>query len=418
MKIVSIKSKAGTVNYSHHIEDLNSFLNTLIKNYLYNLCYGKLKHSQIKVKKIMGCINYFHPLLKPPNVCYDETTKLFRFDDLFLFASIEYNGANYELTFKTVFIESQRTLRIAEKNQVYISGFSSIAVYAKDLLKLLKQESIRNSSIGNKIMTFTSSKYDGSDILSGIEIVELPSITLSNIFIPESKQHQIKRFIYEARNFKKNRTALRYLLAGKPGTGKSNLITAIINEIKGEATVILCNGSELPIEEMFSFCKLFSPVILVIDDLDFLVSNRDTFSNNHTLGNFLNLLDGFLPNEVFLLATTNSKQLIDSAASRPGRFSVVLDIAEIDHKNYLQLIYRETEDEKIISFFNEMTLAELKSKNVSGALLVNLIKQLESCKRMKGEICEEDFSQYFRMLYDGFYASNSESTIKGFGFGA
>jgi len=218
-------------------------------------------------------------------------------------------------------------------------------------------------------------------------------------------------------NYHKNKTPMRYLFSGPPGTGKTNLINAIINETTGKITVILCNSADVPLERLFTFCQIFEPALLVIDDLDFIASDRQMNGQNATLGNLLNLLDGILPKNVFMLATTNSKALIDTAASRPGRFSLIIDLAVLDSKNYLQLIHRETDDEKIISLFDDNTLLDLKSKRITGALLVNLIKQLKSCKSMKGDVTKEDFEQYFDLIYNGFYKSNAETEVKGVGFG-
>jgi len=83
---------------------------------------------------------------------------------------------------------------------------------------------------------------------------------------------------------------------------------------------------------------------LVIDDIDFLVANREDTFDKKSLGTFLQYLDGFIQQNLFILASTNDKKLVDTAASRPGRFDLIIDMSEINSDNYFSLIYRETTD--------------------------------------------------------------------------
>ncbi len=413
--------KVSTPNPTHHIDELRSEANTFIKNYLFSLYHGKLAHPDLQVTKMVGCINYFHPLLKPPYVFYNESTKLLRFDDLLLFTSVDYMGESYEICFKTVFIENNRIGRITEKHQIFLTGFSEEAFYPEMLLRLLKDESVRTSNIRNTVVSLDPLKLSETDLLTKLIIADPPKVKLTDMFLPENKMHQIERFIYEILNYDESKPhqSPRFLLSGAPGTGKTQIVNAILSETVGKITAVVCNGNSFPIDRIFEFCELFGPSLIIIDDLDLVIGERQAYGAPISLRTFLSIMDGVLNrnNNIFILATTNAKHCVDAAASRPGRWSMILDIDEIDSRNYLQLIRRETNDEDILGFFDEKTLAELKSKKVSGALIVSLINNLHSCKRMKGKITKEDFSAYFELIYNGFYKSNAESKIKEVGFG-
>jgi chromosomal replication initiation ATPase DnaA len=414
-----LSKNVNTPKTENLVRELKDTTAVLIKNYLFSLYHDKSFSPNFRVVRFLGYINHHHPMLKAPFVIYNENLGVYRFDDMYLFVTLKIFNQDYEITFKTSFVELARTNRIQERNHMYISSPEGRNADVEEIFKYLKEHAIKKSNLVNKILEFNSYKQDDSDVLSCLRSIKLPKTSLKDVFIPDKKKHHIERFIYEVNNYscvKKN--SIRLLLAGNPGTGKTNLVNAIITETFGKATVILCNGTDFPIDPIFKFCELFEPVILVIDDLDFVVGDRANSVSNDTLSKFLTLLDGVVPRKIFLLATSTKKRVIDTAASRPGRFSVILDIAEIEPQNYLQLVKRETDDKKIIAFFNEKTLSEFKTKKVTGALLVNLIKQLESCKRMKGEITDDDFKDYFEMLYNGFYNSNSEDKVNGFGFNA
>jgi SpoVK/Ycf46/Vps4 family AAA+-type ATPase len=299
---------------------------------------------------------------------------------------------------------------------MWISGISEKAEKAMELANKIVDEAIMTSSLRNKVLKFTQSDFPIRDILSGMKIVEVPLMDINNIFIPENKKEQVNRFIYSINNYHNDKDSLRFLFNGKPGTGKTQLINSIINLTLGKVTVILCNGGNLPINQIIGFCEYFSPCLLIIDDLDFIAGDRKNNCNNAALGDFLQALDGFLPKNVFLLGATNDKTLVDKAASRPGRFDLIIDISEIHPKNYLSLVQRETKNDKIISFFNETTLEDLRRKKVSGAFIVSLVKQLESAIRMKGTITGDDFKEYFDLSHKGFYSFNDDSLITNVGF--
>jgi predicted AAA+ superfamily ATPase len=401
---------------SQYVADVYPLLNVFLKNYIYKLYLKSIEDAIIKVNRFYGMTSFQSAFLTEPKTSYDKDTGLYSFDDDYLFVSAVYENHVYEITFKSIVVKEYGLNKSIQFNNIWISGATPGADKSKELSAILSDEAIKHSNLSGKVMKYTSPKVKSGDLLTNIKIINTPSVKLDDLYIPESKKEQIKRYIYAINNFHKNYLSLRYLFNGKPGTGKTQLLSTIINETLGNITVLVCNGEKLPVSDIFSFCEYFSPCLLIIDDLDFLAGDRSDSLNKAELGNFLQALDGFLPNNVFLLAATNDKKLVDEAASRPGRFDLILDIGEINPEDYLSLINRETKDANILSFFDDIILNDLRCKKVSGAFLVSFIKQLSSAQMMRGTLTSKDFKDYLELTHNGFYSYNAESYEKTIGF--
>jgi len=161
---------------------------------------------------------------------------------------------------------------------------------------------------------------------------------------------------------------------------------------------------------------LFEPAIICLDDLDLLVGSRSSNYSPRLLSSFLQELDGFDKNNVFLLATTNEKELVDLAASRPLRFDLTLDFGLLDNKNYYDLVVANTKNDKILNIFDEDLMISLKKKKVTGAFIVNLIHQAEIMDKINpGTDLKKYLQNFIEMSYSGFYKEHEEEQ-KEFGF--
>jgi predicted AAA+ superfamily ATPase len=388
----------------------------LIKNYVYNLYNKKKESAKIIVIRLYGMSSFHNAFVQSPVVNYNPENELYHFDDDYLFSTIIFNNETYEITFKSFIMREYGINKTFQVNNLWISGITTKADKAKELANTIVDESIKFSNLSRKILSYNPLLLKSADLLTNIKVVNTPNVILDELYIPDHQREQIKRFIFTVNNYEEKKLSLRYCFSGKPGTGKTQLINAIINETRGAITVVITTGDQLPVTEMFNFCEYFKPCLLIIDDLDFIAAERNDNTSKQGLGSFLQALDGFLPNNVFLLAATNDKNLVDKAASRPGRFDLILDLGNITQDNYLSLVKRETQNPDIISFFDSTTLDELKTRNITGAFLVSLIKQLESAMMMKGSLKVNDFKEYLELTHKGFYSYNSETFNKPVGF--
>ena len=253
-------------------------------------------------------------------------------------------------------------------------------------------------------------------VISALEAVKIdtPKHRSDGIFVNDDVKRDIERFIYTFKNFERHNFPLRYLLSGKPGLGKTEIVRAVIAECAKYGNVII-PGNMLGEEcLLFDFAKLFRPAVICIDDLDLIFGTRDEGFSRERLGNFLKALDGILENKVFLIATTNDKRLVDIAASRPGRFDEIIDFGDFERRFYLDLIRQRTDDDGILGLFDEEIFDFMESKRVTGAYIVNLVKQLQIIREMNGEFSKENLMEYLQRNYKGFYKSQVESKALGF----
>ena len=412
-----IKNKDLVLGTSRASGDLSQISTTFAKNYLYNLYNGKIKSADLKIKRIEGIQNHFDSYVGKPHVNFNKQCNLYQFFDLFMICNAEYLNEEYSICFKTVFRQDQTIRFIFQHNQIFITGTSKNASRSLDLKSYIEKQAVVNSSIQHQVIQLQKTNRYDTDLLSISKLINIPSVELDKIFIQNSKKEQIKRFNYSVNNFDRDRLSLRYLFNGKPGTGKTQIINSILNATKGRATVfIMHSGGGVALSEAIEYCSLFEPAILVIDDLDLLSLDRVENSDKSNLSSILQFLDGIIPNNIFILAATNDKKLVDEASRRPGRFDVIIDVSEIDPEHYLSLIKRETDDERILRLFDDEKLYLLKTKNVTGAFLVSFIKQIKSAIILKGDFTEIDYNDYFNLIYKGFYDYNDEHYSKAVGF--
>jgi hypothetical protein len=246
------------------------------------------------------------------------------------------------------------------------------------------------------------------------DFVQPPTSSINNVFVREEIKDDIGRFVYTFKNFNKFGVPLRYLLSGKPGLGKTEIVRSVINECSQAGIVIIpkqMNGADWL---TFEFAKLFKPALVCIDDIDLIFGKREE-GFKRSLGTFLTMLDGIMQNNFFLIATTNDKKLVDMAASRPGRFDEIIDFGEFERKYYGDLINKRTENEKILSLLDEEIYDVMEEKKVTGAYIVNLVKQMQVLTEMNPGFSKEDLKRYINRNYKGFYKNQAEGR-KTFGF--
>lgn len=388
----------------------------LIKDYIIKLWRGELKSTEIKITKLLA-LNVATMFLSSPRYSKSTTLGMYSVNESVLILSLEYESNNYEVTFS---IEHRNDCRSISYNYIIqISGISNNSNKPIFVHKSMLKEAMTASSFNGKTLQFDLSGdlNDDTPYIERFEEYKASDISLSNIYLPEDKKKEVQRFIYSVENYSKDKINLRYLLNGDPGTGKTQIIRSVITALRGKATIIISQGSNFPMKDMFKFCKYFSPVVLVIDDVDFVAGSRGSQYDRGQLGTFLQYLDGFLPESLFILGATNDKLLIDEAASRPGRFDMILDVTEIQQKNYIDLIRRETKDKDILKLFTPEILSKMTSRKVTGAFIVSLVKQLTSRKKMNGSVTFEEFSNFFELQHRGFYSKNTEAQLGFVGFG-
>lgn len=110
-----------------------------------------------------------------------------------------------------------------------------------------------------------------------------------------------------------------YLFYGSPGNGKTHAIKAIVNQMQLPCLYVRSFDSyggisQDNIDRVFQGARRYAPCILVLEDIDSLVNEK-----NRSF--FLNEVDGFGSNHgIVIIATTNYPERLDPAIMRASRF--------------------------------------------------------------------------------------------------
>ena len=140
------------------------------------------------------------------------------------------------------------------------------------------------------------------------------------------------------------------LFHGPAGTGKTFFAKSIATALN--ASIMIVSGPELKskwvgeseenLRNIFAQARQSAPSIIVFDEIDSFASSRGTYQGSgveHSMVNqMLTEMDGFRKEElVFVVATTNFLESVDTALLRPGRFEL-----------HIQVPYPNKEDRKEI----------------------------------------------------------------------
>ena len=387
--------------------EYNRFFYEEIIKLLLNVYENVITIPELSVSKLFDCP---HHMLCNLNYSKGNDGFLEANPDNIL-TEFEFNGVHYIGKF---FNEKDR----CDRNHYYLNF-----TYPKDcipnkrigreLLKLAFQNtySYRKGCIE---LSFSGEK-EAISFLEAEKVIP-PASNLDKIFLRNDIKEDIQRFIYTFQNFTKLGCSLRYLLSGKPGLGKTEIVRTVIEKCSDSGIVIIPKNMEGSEWLSFEFAKLFKPAVICIDDIDLFFGKREEGYTRKTLGKFLSALDGILENKVFVIATTNDKKLVDIAASRPGRFDEIIDLGDFEKRYFLDLIKQKTQDVHIINLFDDEVLDYMDSRKITGAFIVNLIKQLEIMVEMNHGFDKSNLLEYLQRSYKGFYKSQLKEE-KTFGFG-
>jgi hypothetical protein len=135
------------------------------------------------------------------------------------------------------------------------------------------------------------------------------------------------------------------LLSGPPGDGKSTAIECFVNEIAGEATILIVEAVE-HIRAVYHLAQALAPAVVILEDLDLITKSRQnpyaSVVKDDVTGELLQVLSGGSAYaDIVTIATTNHPEAIDEAlAKRAGRFDVHIRMgypSEADKKRILDL---------------------------------------------------------------------------------
>ncbi len=201
---------------------------------------------------------------------------------------------------------------------------------------------------------------------------------------------EIASFIKDKKDYEKHDLTVPrgILLTGEPGVGKTMFAKAFANEVN--ASLYFASGSDFAemyvgvgakrIRNLFRTARISAPSIIFIDEFDAVGSREGMTKDSErisVINQLLTEMDGLgAKSDVFLIATTNYENKIDSALLRPGRIDRKIHIPNPDKNTRKEIIKKYlgnfVTDEKALD-----SLA-IRTQGYSGASLKNLVDETKS----------------------------------------
>ncbi len=177
------------------------------------------------------------------------------------------------------------------------------------------------------------------------------------------------------------------LLYGPPGSGKTLLAKAVASQcgvnfisVKGPQLLSKWIGeSEKGVREVFKKARQASPCILLFDEIESLVPNRNIEDSSgvsqRVVGQFLSEMDGLEELKgVVVIGTTNRLDLVDTALLRAGRFDFLLELPKPDEKTREEIFKIHTRGKPLSENVNLATLGK-ETEGLTGADIESICKK-------------------------------------------
>lgn len=205
----------------------------------------------------------------------------------------------------------------------------------------------------------------------------------SDIYLPKSIMEDLE--LYTTLHDKTGKL-LRYLMIGNPGTGKTESTLAIANYLKDRKVTVIKTQVCEALKEKVELAELLAPAIIIFDDIDLSLGSRKKGMISPGLSQFLDVLDGTekIRKDVGIIATTNSLELLDMAAQRPGRFDKMLSFDSLTKDNIKNIILKslkynfalEVNSKEVAPFVTQLVIDKFFNSGVTGSHVFNTTKML------------------------------------------
>jgi SpoVK/Ycf46/Vps4 family AAA+-type ATPase len=226
------------------------------------------------------------------------------------------------------------------------------------------------------------------------KIKKKTGITFGHIAGYEETKMALEPLIQNIKNQKKIKKLEKIdgvLLYGPPGCGKTYFVKALAHEMGVPIVSVLMkdlineeglivNKIDLLFEVLYELTLETGPLILFLDEIDFLIGNRSNQNIEQNcklvLQNFLDKLDGEKKLKgICIVGCTNYRENIDVALLRPGRLGINIEINRPTLKDIISIITLYGKKYNIV-FANEEEIFTLANTFV-GLTVSEIIKKLQ-----------------------------------------
>ena len=230
---------------------------------------------------------------------------------------------------KFLYVFNENTMNIPDKNRQKYSIFNK-KVKNKDYGCFILNHNYETKIdyIVNKLVNLT-----GLDAVIGMQ--DLKHELITNVIIPLQKIKEYEKYKISPPN--------GILLYGPPGCGKTFIVQKLAEEINytyyelkhSDFASPYVHGSVAKIANIFNEAKKNAPAIIFIDELDGLVPNRYSITENNLykmeeINEFLLQLNKAVQDGILVIGATNKVELLDSAVIRAGRFDKKIYVSPPD----------------------------------------------------------------------------------------
>jgi ATPase family associated with various cellular activities (AAA) len=143
------------------------------------------------------------------------------------------------------------------------------------------------------------------------------------------------------------------LLAGSPGTGKTAACKVLAGEVLGDVTVVFVESRVAMglLPRLYEEIAGMAPAMILLEDLDLIVGDREDGSARAPLFDFLSVLDGLMTQhrDVITLATTNDPTAVDEGVRRAARFDriITFPLPDLDARERILEVYLRSVDHRV-----------------------------------------------------------------------
>ncbi len=311
-----------------------------------------------------------------------------------------YGRYKYQIFFKyeNIYISFMMNRVVQDEKYSNIISLSSnveTEISSKHFMKRIIDYALKSSNLKGSYFVLPAESLDW-------KIKNLEPKEYEDIFLPKEAMSDIKFF---DELYKKKGIIMRYILAGAPGTCKTETTLVLANRLNKEGVTIIKTSVCSELLEKVELAKILAPSMLILDDIDLSVGSRKAGMYSKELGLLLDVLDGTdkIDKNLGIIATTNSIQLLDIAVSRPGRFHKILSFDSITKENIKRIILKSLtkncnvdSDSDVAKIFTSNKVCNLLyDLKCTGSYVFHSIEMIhKQCEVMDKEITEKYIVDY------------------------